>query len=84
MTEEKTKLPSHRNQDWKKVKIEIKKVNKLFTNSPTESITELNELIYTEVKLVCGKINVPFNNSNRNTKLGWEIRLEWQVKKLWQ
>ena len=30
---EKNKLPSLRNQDWKKFKVESKKVNKLITNS---------------------------------------------------
>ena len=29
MNEKKTTLPSHRNQDWKKVKTETKKINNL-------------------------------------------------------
>ena len=46
MTEKKNLLPSLRNQDWKKVKIETEKVNKLLANFQTGNITELNELIY--------------------------------------
>ena len=46
MTEKKT--PSLKNQDWKKVKQETEKVNKLLSNIP-------NELIYVWAKQVCDK-----------------------------
>ena len=59
MTEKKTTLPSLRNQDWKKIKIEIEKVNKSLPNIPTSNITELNELIYTSKKLVYNEIGAP-------------------------
>ena len=45
MTEKKTTLSFLRNQDWKKFKIESKKVNKLLPNIPMRNITEINELI---------------------------------------
>ena len=47
-----------------------------------DRITDLNKLIYAEVKLFCDKISVFQKNLNRNTK--WEIRLEGQIKKLLQ
>ena len=45
MSGQKTTLSFLRNQDWKKVKSEIEKVNELFKHIPTDNITELNELI---------------------------------------
>ena len=48
------------------------------------NITELNELIYTEAKQVCDKIGVPPRNPNRNTKPGWKLRLDGQLKELQQ
>ena len=39
-------------------------------------------LIYAGAKLVSDKIGVPLKNPNKNTKPGWESRLEKQVKKL--
>ena len=80
----KRRLPSLRNQDWEKVNVENEKINKLLPNIPTDNITELKELRYSGMKLVCDKISVPLRNSNRNTKPGWEIRLEVQVKKFRQ
>ena len=82
MTKNKTKLPSLRNQDWKKVKVGSNKVNKLIPNTSTSNITELNELIYAGAMFICDKISVPFRNPMRNTKPGWEIRFEGPVKKL--
>ena len=45
MTEKKTTLPSLWNQDWKKVKVETKKMKKLLTNIPVDNITELHKLM---------------------------------------
>ena len=45
-----------------------------------DNITELNELIYAEVKLVSDKIGNPQRNPNRNTKSEWEMRIEGQIK----
>ena len=48
---------------------------------------ELNRLIYAGVKLVSDKSGIfpPLpRNSNRNTQLGLEIRLEGQLKKIWR
>ena len=55
MSEKKTTLPSLWNQNWRTVKYETKKVNDLLTNISTNDITELNDLIYAEAKLVCEK-----------------------------
>ena len=76
MTEKKTTLPSFRNQDWKNVKVETEKENRLFTNISTSNITELNKLIYVGMKCVRDNISVPLGNLNSTTKAGWEIKLE--------
>ena len=67
MSEKKTALDSIRNQDWRTVKYDTEKVNVLLTNIQTNIITELNDLIYAVVKLVCEKIGVP--------KIGWSEKL---------
>ena len=64
-----------------KAKVEKEKVNKS-KNIPTGNITELNKLIYAGVKLISDKIGISLKSLKRNTKPGWEIRLEKQVKKL--
>ena len=51
-------------------------------NSPTNNITELNELIYAGAKLACDKTGVFQSNPNQNRKPEWEIRLEGLAKKL--
>ena len=48
------------------------------------NIMELNELIYAEEKLVCGKTGVPLKNMNRNSKPGWEMKLETQMRNVRQ
>ena len=48
MTKEKTTLLSLWNQDWEKIMMETKKLNKLLPNISTE-------LIYTGAKVVCVK-----------------------------
>ena len=45
-------------------------------------MTELNELIYAEAKLVCEKIGIPSKSTKKKSKPGWEIRLETQIKNL--
>ena len=82
MTEKKTTLPSLRDQDLKKVKLE--KVNKLLPNIPTNNMTELNELIFAGGKLASDKTGVLLRSPNRNPKPGLEIRLEEQAKNLRQ
>ena len=63
-----------------KVKVETEKIKKLLSNIPRSNIIELNEPIYAEAKLVCDEIGILLRKSNRNTKFGWEIRLNGQVK----
>ena len=59
MSKPKTTLSFLENKDWKRVKLEIEKVNKLLKYIRTDSKTELNELIYAEAKLVNNKIGNP-------------------------
>ena len=61
--------------------METEKLNQVLTYIP-KNITESNELIYAEAKLVCEKIGVPLKNTNKKLKPGWEIRLETQIKTL--
>ena len=79
MSEKKTALPSLRNQDSKIVKTETEKINKLFTHISTNNM-ELNELICAGVKLVYTRIGVPWKNTDKNSRPGWEIRLERDEK----
>ena len=70
ITEKKTKLLSLRNQDWKKMKTDIEKVNKLLRHILTCNTSERYKLIYARTKLVCDKIGIPPENSNKSTKPG--------------
>ena len=63
---------------------EPEKVNQLLKYIPNDNITELNELIYAGTKLVDEKIVILLRNPKRNTKLGWERKLEGQIRKLQQ
>ena len=76
MSKKKIAWPFLRNEYCKNVKIQTKKVNKLFTNIPTANITEQKELIYAGEKQVRDKIGVPQRNTFKNTKPGWENRQE--------
>ena len=55
MSENKATLPSLRNQDGNTIKAETAKMNKLFTHTSTDNITQLNALIYVGAKLICYK-----------------------------
>ena len=66
MYDQKTRLPSLRNQDWRTVKAETEKINKLLTHISMNYIIELNKLIYAGVKLVCEKNRGSQKNTNRN------------------
>ena len=81
MSSEKTILPSLRNIEWKTLKIERNKINHILPCIPTNNITELNELIYAGGKLVCENIGIPSKSTKKQSKPGWEIRLESQIKK---
>ena len=82
MRSEKTTLPSLRNIEWKTQKIESNKINHILLYIPMNNITELNELIYAGAKLVCEKIGIPSKSTKKQSKPGWEIRRETQIKKL--
>ena len=76
---EKFILPFLRNQNRKNQGRKKKETN-YYQTSQWDNIAELKELIYVGVKLVFDKIGVPPRNMKRNTKPGWEIRLEGQAK----
>ena len=59
MNGEKVSLASVRNTQRRTVKTESEKINQVLPYISTNNITELNELIYTGVKLVCEKIGIP-------------------------
>ena len=80
MSSEKTILPSLRNIEWKTLKIETEKINHILPYILIY-LTELNELIYAGVKLVCEKIWIPAKSTKKQSNPGWEIRLETQIKK---
>ena len=69
------RLEKSQSKNWKKN-------NKLLINISTNNIVELNEVISAGAKLVCDKIAVPLKNKNRNSKPGWEIRQETQIRNL--
>ena len=45
--------------------METEKINQVPTYTPTENITELNELINAGAKLVCEKIGIPLKSTNK-------------------
>ena len=84
MNSEKTTLPSLRNKERRTLKTEAKKINQILHYISTNNIIELNELIYTWVKLECEKIFVPSKNMKKQSKPRWEIRLETQIKEIYE
>lgn len=79
MNEEKTKLQSLRNQEWKKLKTETEKVNKLLPYIPTEIITDLNNFIYAGAKTLSMEFKEKKTEKEKGlTKSGWELRLQIQ------
>ena len=66
MNSEKTTLPSLRNIQWGTVKTETNKINQVLPYILTNNITELNELIYAGVKLICEKIWIPSKSTKKN------------------
>ena len=68
---EKTILPSLRNIEWRTLKLETNRINRVLPHIPTNNITELNELIYTGAKLVCEKIRIPLKSRKKvKTRMG--------------
>ena len=59
MNSENATLPLLRNIEWRTVTTERNKINQVLPNISTNNITELNELIYGEAKLVSEKIGIP-------------------------
>ena len=84
MSSEKTIPPSLRNIEWKTFRIETEIINHILPNIPTNNITELNELFYARAKLVCETIRICSKSTKKQSKPGWEIRLEMQIKKKYE
>ena len=82
MNSEKTTLPSLGNIEWRTVKTEKNKINQVLPYISMNNITELNELIYAGVKLVCEKIGIVSKSTKKKPKPGWEIRLGTLIKNL--
>ena len=64
--------------------MKTEKINQVLTYISTNNITELNEIIYAGAKLVCEKIGVPSKSTKKKSKPGWEIRLDTQIKKIYE
>ena len=65
MNSENVTLPSLRNIEWRKIKTETNKLNQVLLYISTNNITELNELIYAWVKLLCKKIVIPSKSTKK-------------------
>ena len=72
VSEQKISLPFQRNQAWKAIMREGKKVNKSLQHIPTENITKLNKLIYRGAKLINDKISISVSYVRKNkTWIEW-------------
>ena len=79
MSEKNSRLPRLINQNWKILKTETERINKLLTHIAMNH-SELNEIIYTGAKLDYEKIGILVKNTNKKSKRGWKIRLDPQKK----
>ena len=68
MTEKKSVLPSLKNLDCKRLKLEADKGKKLFKNIPID-ITEMNDSNYAGAKVVNDKLRSPQRNPNRKREI---------------
>ena len=84
MNSEKITLPSLRNVEWRIVRAETNKGNRVMVYISTNHITELKELTYAGAKLVCEKIEIPSKSTKEKSKPGWQLRQETQIKNLWK
>ena len=71
----KPRLEKSQGRNWKKKKL-------IINTYLNEQHHRIKKLIYAGVKLVCAKIGVPLKNTIRNSKPGWEIQLETQIRNL--
>ena len=81
MNSVKSTLPLLRNIKWRTLKTETNRINQMLPYISTNNISELNDLINAVAKLVCEKIGVPSKSTEKQSKPGWEVRLETQIKK---
>ena len=57
-------------------------VNTCFKSYSTDNITELNDLIYPEAKLICNKFGITTNNTNIKKEPEWKNMLKEQIEGL--
>ena len=84
VSEKKTILPTLRNHNWKTVKAKTEKLSESLTQMSTSNIKEFNEVIYAGARLFRAEIGFSLQNTNRNSKCGWEIRLKTLIRDLRQ
>ena len=82
MNSVKTTLPSLRHIQWRTLKTETNRISQILPYISTNTISELNDLIYAGAKLECEKIEVPSKSTKKQCKPGLEVRLETQIKNL--
>ena len=84
MRGEKTTLPSLRDKDRKKVGEVTEQVNCLLQHIETDTLLELNNLIYAGAKMVAQSFTTQDRNlgNNREGKPNWERRLQRQISQL--
>ena len=80
MNSVKTTHLSLRNIEWRTLKTETNRINQMLPYISTNNISDLNDPIYAGAKLVCEKIGVPSKSTKKQSKPGWEVRLETQIK----
>ena len=78
MNSEKTILPSLRKTEWKTLKIETNKINHIRPYIPTNSITELNELIYAAQNKFARKLGSTLRA--RRNRPSWDGIFDWERK----
>ena len=84
MNSVKTTLSSLRNIEWRTPKTETNQINQILPYISANNISELNDIIYAGAKLVCEKIGFPSKSTKKQSKPGWEVRLETQIKKTYE
>ena len=84
MNSEKITFLSSRNIESRTLKTETFKINQVLLCISMNDITELNELISAGPKLAYEKIGILSKSTKKESKPGWKIRLETQIKKIYE
>ena len=77
--------PNIKNAEWKKVKIEIKKVNNAIENTETKNLTDLNHLLKAEDIATAERLGVKQkyenNRKGKTSKDSWWKKLQKKVSR---